>query len=98
MLAHVRLQDLAGTPMDSQVRFEARRLLPGMAARLRVVGQVPHIPMLGPVKQFPSWLCRGLTHALAITSLQWTHVPCAYFHCHMLTFFGRTPAMTIVTL
>ena len=27
--------------MDSQMRFEARRLLPGMAARLRAVDQVP---------------------------------------------------------
>ena len=33
------LQNLAATPMDSQNRFEARRLLPGMAARLRMVGQ-----------------------------------------------------------
>ncbi len=41
MWSHVQSQDLAATPMDSQVRFEARRLLPGMAARLRVVGQVP---------------------------------------------------------
>ena len=40
----MRVQDLAATPMDSQVRFEARRLLPGMAARLRVVGQVQPLP------------------------------------------------------
>ncbi|KAK9915753.1 hypothetical protein WJX75_003647 [Coccomyxa subellipsoidea] len=32
------LRDLAGTPMNSQERFEARRLLPGMAKRLREVG------------------------------------------------------------
>ena len=29
--------------MDSQNRFEARRLLPGMAARLRMVGQAAPI-------------------------------------------------------
>ncbi len=36
-------QNLAATPMDSQDRFEARRLLPGMAARLRMVGQAAPI-------------------------------------------------------
>ncbi|KAK9818083.1 hypothetical protein WJX72_006851 [[Myrmecia] bisecta] len=32
------LKQLAATPMDSRERFEARRLLPGMAKRLREVG------------------------------------------------------------
>ncbi|EIE25710.1 hypothetical protein COCSUDRAFT_46344 [Coccomyxa subellipsoidea C-169] len=32
------LKELAGTSMDSQERFKARRLLPGMAKRLREVG------------------------------------------------------------
>ena len=31
-------QDLAATPQDSRERFEARRLLPGMAKRIREVG------------------------------------------------------------
>ena len=30
-------QDLAATPRDSRERFEARRLLPGMAKRIREV-------------------------------------------------------------
>jgi len=30
-------QDLAATPKDSRERFEARRLLPGMAKRIREV-------------------------------------------------------------
>ena len=30
-------QDLAATPKDSKERFEARRLLPGMAKRIREV-------------------------------------------------------------
>ncbi|CAK0779428.1 hypothetical protein CVIRNUC_004772 [Coccomyxa viridis] len=33
------LKDLAATPRDSRERFEARRLLPGMAKRIREVGQ-----------------------------------------------------------
>ena len=45
------VQDLAATPMDSQDRFEARRLLPGMAARLRVVGQAA--PILAALSQGP---------------------------------------------
>ncbi len=40
-------QDLAATPKDSRERFEARRLLPGMAKRIREVGTtVNRIPFL----------------------------------------------------
>ena len=38
-------QDLAATPQDSRERFEARRLLPGMAKRIREVrSAVPLFP------------------------------------------------------
>ena len=39
------MQDLAATPQDSRERFEARRLLPGMAKRIREVrSAVPLFP------------------------------------------------------
>ena len=37
----VHEQDLAATPKDSRERFEARRLLPGMAKRIREVCRSP---------------------------------------------------------
>jgi hypothetical protein len=40
------LQELANTPVDSEERFRARALLPGMAGRLRAVG--PSIGALLP--------------------------------------------------
>ncbi len=44
------MQNLAATPQDSRERFEARRLLPGMAKRIREVRstfwQIPQPPVL----------------------------------------------------
>ena len=39
------MQDLAATPPDSKERFEARRLLPGMAKRLRDVRLADKAPI-----------------------------------------------------
>jgi hypothetical protein len=41
-------QDLAATSADSRERFEARRLLPGMAKRLREVRRTQHFRIHDP--------------------------------------------------
>ena len=58
------------------MRFEARRLLPGMAARLRVVGQVPLLAMTpAPCGAFHAQVLQGSAYAAGSHApLHWTHL------------------------